>query len=194
MKFLFIVPHLFTFLNVFFGFLAILNIFSLQFVTAAYCIIAAIAMDFIDGRLARALHTSSYLGMELDSLCDAISFCLAPAVLLFAWRLSSLGWFAIFVLTAYLCAGLLRLAKYNTLTVQHGTMGYFIGLPTPIAALVIASFVLFHQSILVSPFYVLLYPTTLLFLVAFLAILMISPFRFPSFKRFTFNNFKRKKR
>ena len=90
---LFIVPFLFTFANAVFGLLSVIKTLECEFVTASYCIILAALMDFFDGKLARAFNSTSCLGMELDSLCDAISFCFAPAILLYSWYFHNFGVF-----------------------------------------------------------------------------------------------------
>ena len=142
---LFVIPYLFTFGNAFFGFLAVIKTFDHEFVTAAYCIMAAALMDMFDGRLARAFDSASYLGIELDSLSDAVSFCFAPVVLLYSAYLDETGAWGIAALTAYLCAGLLRLAKFNLVTSQKGISSYFSGLPTPVAAFFSVQFVISYE-------------------------------------------------
>src|SRR3989338_3074570 len=108
-----LIPFFFTFGNVFFGFYSIIKTIEGDFIAAALCIMAAAIMDAIDGRLARFLGTAGDLGSELDSLCDAVSFCLAPSVLLYSWYLHDFGHAGLFVpaLVLYLCAGLFRLAR-----------------------------------------------------------------------------------
>src|SRR5581483_7627158 len=106
----------------------------------AYYIILAAFMDLIDGRLARALGSSSYFGMELDSLCDAISFCLAPSVLLYSWFPGPVVGWGTLSLVLYLCLGLSRLARFN-LTAEK-QQAAFIGLPTPIAAFFVSTLIL----------------------------------------------------
>jgi CDP-diacylglycerol---serine O-phosphatidyltransferase len=184
---LFVIPYFFTFGNAFFGFMAVIKTFEYEFISAAYCIGFAVLMDFLDGRLARALQSSSYLGMELDSLSDAISFCFAPVILLYSWYLNESGILGVFVLTAYLCAGLLRLAKFNVLSSQEGTKNFFVGLPTTMAAFFIALLVGNYRWIMGTHFRFLLHPIGILVTVTVLAFLMISSFKFPSFKRFKFS-------
>src|SRR3989338_6332165 len=82
-----LIPFVFTFSNALFGFLSIIKTFEGDFVSAAWFIVAAVVMDGLDGRAARYLGTANELGGELDSLCDAVSFCLAPTVLFFCWYL-----------------------------------------------------------------------------------------------------------
>jgi len=181
---LFVIPYFFTFASAVFGFLSVIKTFEGNFVFAAYCIMIAGIMDAFDGRLARAFGSSSYLGMELDSLCDAVSFCFAPAILLYSWYFNQLGIIGIFVLAFYLCCGLLRLAKFNIATVKNTQdSGFFIGLPTTLAAFLIAQLVINHQwlSQRIFPFLHNQYGMTIF--TAVLAFLMISPVRFMSFKK-----------
>jgi len=121
--------------------------------------------------------------MELDSLSDAISFCFAPAVLLYSWKLSEAGWIGITVLGAYLCAGLLRLAKFNVISWEHGTVDFFVGIPTTSAAFFLVQLVLYQNWLEGSFLAPVLGNSALLALVALLAFLMVSPLRFPTFKR-----------
>jgi CDP-diacylglycerol--serine O-phosphatidyltransferase len=177
---LFLIPYVFTFLNALFGFLSIINTLEGNFRAAAYCIILAACMDMLDGRLARAFGSESYLGMELDSLCDVVSFCLAPTLLLYTWCFDSVTPIIFIVLGFYMCAGLFRLAKFNTLPPDQKR--YFIGLPTPIAAFFLADLVLRSEWVAQNYFSFLLAPNVLLVIMVMLALLMISPIRFPSGK------------
>lgn len=179
-KSFFVIPYLFTFANALFGFLSVVNALNDNWAVSAYCIILAAVMDCFDGRLARALGSTSCLGMELDSLCDAISFCFAPVILLYSWYGNLLGVRGLFVLGIYLCSGLFRLAKFNTTCDDQKS--FFCGLPTTLAAFIIATLVIYspwfeahHAACLVSP-------KNVLSLVAGLAFLMVSSLRFPSFK------------
>ena len=100
-------------------------------------------MDLCDGRLARYFGSTSVLGMELDSLCDAISFCFAPAILLYSWSLYQLGIAGMVVLGLYLCSGLFRLARFNIISITQVTS--FVGLPTTIAAFFFANVVMYEK-------------------------------------------------
>ncbi len=180
---LFIIPYLFTFLNAFFGFLSIIKTLEYDFSAAAYCIIIAGCMDLFDGRLARALGSASYFGMELDSLCDVVSFCIAPTVLLYNWYVESLGIPGLLVLSLYLCIGLSRLAKFNIR--QDEQNKFFLGLPTPVAAFFLADLVLHSAQLAEIALWFFLDDRILLYLIAGLALLMIAPIQFPSFKYYT---------
>ena len=181
---LFVIPYFFTFASAVFGFFSVIKTFEGNFVFAAYCIIFAGIMDAFDGRLARAFGSSSYLGMELDSLCDAVSFCFAPSILLYCWYFYQLGITGIFVLAFYLCCGLLRLAKFNIASVTNTqNVGFFVGLPTTLAAFLIAQLVINHQWLSQRLFPFLIHPYGITIFAAALAFLMISPVRFMSFKK-----------
>lgn len=182
-KNLFIVPYFFTFANAVFGLISVIKTFEGDFTGAAYCIIFAGVMDMFDGRLARAFGSTSYLGMELDSLCDAVSFCFAPVILLYSWYFHDLGVLGFVVLSLYLCCGLLRLAKFNISSVQQADNGdHFVGLTTTLAAFLVAQLVINFDWIskFLMPF--LLYYQGVVLFVVIIAFLMISPISFPSFK------------
>jgi CDP-diacylglycerol--serine O-phosphatidyltransferase len=178
-----IIPFVFTFANVSFGFFSIVKTIEGDFVVAALCIMAAALMDAIDGRLARYLGTAGALGSELDSLCDAVSFCLAPAVLLYSWYLHDFGHAGLFVsaLILYLCAGLLRLARFNLSTKDQNV--FSLGLPTTIAAFFFAQLVLYQEFFSGGSLNLFLNEKVLVGLVASMAFLMISSVRFPVFKK-----------
>ncbi len=143
----YLLPSLFTTMGLFAGFYALIAAVQGRYELAAWAIIAAAVFDMLDGRVARLLHAETEFGAEYDSLCDMLSFGVAPAVLMYLWalvdlpsNLHKLAWLGAFFLAA---GAALRLARFN---VQLGTQDkrYFNGLPTPAAALLIASAVLFH--------------------------------------------------
>lgn len=173
-------PFFFTFANAALGLLSILQALEASYVTAAYCILLAAFMDSCDGRIARALGLTSTIGMELDSLCDAISFCLAPAVLLYSFSLHEFGMLGLAAVTLYLCAGLFRLARFNTMSDCY--QGFFLGLPTPIAAFVLICLVLYNDWLSESVIRIVLNKYLLVAIIISLAVLMVSSILFPSFK------------
>lgn len=180
------IPSFFTFANALLGMLSIIKTLDGDYRIAAYCIIGAAFMDACDGRIARALGTTSYFGMELDSLSDAISFCLAPTILLYSWLPYTLSYQHLILLGLYLCAGLGRLAHFNT-THQKQT-NLFKGLPTTVAAFFIASLIVESTKIQQSFLYPVLSMTGISILISVLAYLMISPLPFPSAKRYSLSN------
>lgn len=179
-KKLVIIPFIITFANACLGLLSVLYTWDEKFMAAACCIIAAAFFDGIDGRVARALDLTSSLGMELDSLCDAVSFCVAPALILYSWKLYAINLIGLAAIGLYLCAGLFRLAKFNRIVTDHKQ--FFDGLPTTIAASLVAILVIASPWLEKSWLHFVLKPYYLVILVACLAFLMLSMIRFPSFK------------
>ena len=114
---------------------------------AAWLIVAAMICDGFDGRVARMTKTESALGIQLDSLADAISFGVAPAFLLYHWGMADWGWLGFGVVIAYVSCAIMRLARFNVLAQEaQDTKRYFLGLPTPLAAGTIVSVVLAHLA------------------------------------------------
>jgi CDP-diacylglycerol--serine O-phosphatidyltransferase len=177
--YIYILPNLVTTANLFCGFYSIIHSIKGDFKTAAIAIVVAAIFDQLDGRLARLTRATSKFGAEYDSLCDLVSFGVAPAVLLYLWSLSPfgrLGWIVCFLFVA---CGALRLARFNV-QVEIVEKNYFQGLPIPMAAGIVASSYLAFEDLqweaLGHP--VLLAMTTLL------AFVMVSNFRYRSFKDF----------
>ncbi|UOE99974.1 CDP-diacylglycerol--serine O-phosphatidyltransferase [Bdellovibrio reynosensis] len=175
--YIYILPNLMTTGNLFSGFFAVIQAIKGNFLFAAYAIVVAAVFDQLDGRLARLTRSTSKFGAEYDSLCDLVSFGMAPGVMLYLWALQPfgrLGWVACFL---YVACGALRLARFN---VQANVVekNYFQGLPIPMAAGIVASSILAFQDLELEPMgnYGLLIMTILL------ALVMVSNFRFRSFK------------
>lgn len=120
-----------TCLNVLAGCLSIVFGFQGEYLWAAACIALAAVFDFLDGFVARLLNAVSAIGKELDSLCDVISFGLAPSVMAFHYMQQEGGYwcYAAFLMVAF---SALRLAMFNLDERQSSS---FIGLPTPANAL-----------------------------------------------------------
>jgi CDP-diacylglycerol--serine O-phosphatidyltransferase len=111
-----------------------------HFLAAAALAPAAFILDVLDGRIARARHTHSALGRELDSLSDVISFGMAPAALGFAAGLQG-GWDAA-ALIYFVCCGVSRLARYNVTAEslagdESGKVKYFEGTPIPTSVVIV---------------------------------------------------------
>jgi CDP-diacylglycerol--serine O-phosphatidyltransferase len=135
-----VLPNLVTLLALCLGLTAIRLASENEFETAVVAIIAAAVLDGLDGRIARALESTSRFGAELDSLADFVDFGVAPALLLYFWSLhehKSLGWFAALVF-AVACA--LRLARFNVMIDDPDrpawTGNFFVGMPAPAGATV----------------------------------------------------------
>ena len=208
-------PTLFTAGNIFLGYISILRSFrgameaaagtggaSDHFAIAARAIGAAVVLDGIDGRIARMTNTTSDFGREMDSLADVISFGLAPAVLAFAWgvqfidpsmaqnirgQIFNAGYFIAFL---FLLCGAARLARFN---IQKNPIPknpgrpdrkYFVGLPIPAAAALVAAVVYATDS---QP--LVWWPASVVWLALLLLLgfLMVSTWRYYSFKGINFN-------
>ena len=182
-----------TTMNLYMGVTSILASIGHEFKWAATCILIAIIFDVLDGFVARLTKSCSDFGKELDSLCDLVSFGVAPAVLVFVAYLppdarlpvspqaeSIVGMTGSYMAIIYVICAALRLARFNTF---HADMrDSFIGLPSPAAGGTIAAFVLFLiyfeqrlDELTLGPFaYVALGPTAVV-----LALLMVSSVRYP---------------
>lgn len=138
---IFLLPNLFTTGNMFCGFFSILNAMKGDFVQAAHLIMAATIFDALDGRVARLTKGTSQFGMEYDSLSDLISFGVAPAFLMYLWAVEPFGRIGAIGCFIYMACTALRLARFN---VQSSVIEkkYFQGVPSPMAAGVVASSVL----------------------------------------------------
>jgi len=179
---IFLLPSLLTTGNLFCGFLALILTTQRRFTEAAVAVLVAMVLDLLDGKVARLTKTTSQFGVEFDSLADVVSFCVAPAFMLYNLALAPLGraaWLGAFL---YVICGALRLARFNVYT---GVVDrrYFVGLPTPAAAgMVVAVILLFDGveslerwqagAIAVGTYIV--------------ALLMVSTFRYWSFKEIDF--------
>ena len=146
----YILPNLMTTGNLFFGFLSIVKGLQGDYLWAALAILVASIFDVLDGRVARLTGSTSEFGVQYDSLCDLISFGLAPAQLAFLIALQDfnrLGWIAAFLFVA---CGALRLARFNVQSSIGKASGDFTGLPIPMAAATIACCVLLWVDIRVE--------------------------------------------
>ena len=204
-------PTLFTAGNLFLGFYSMMEAFrgallnaqasagaTGHFRAAAIAIGAAVFLDGLDGRIARLTKTVSDFGREMDSLADVISFGIAPAVLAFAWgvefagappapltldHLHRAGYFCAFL---FLLCGAIRLARFNVqvnpIPKNPGRAGrkYFVGMPIPAAAAMVASVV--YAFVDEGPIQWWLLSMGWLALLGLLSFLMVSTWRYPSFK------------
>ncbi len=178
---IFLLPSLLTTGNLFCGFLALVFTAEARFIEAAIAIFVAMVMDILDGKVARLTRTTTQFGVEFDSLADVVSFCVAPAFMLYTLALGRLGraaWLGAFL---FVICGALRLARFN---VYSGVSDrrYFVGLPTPAAAGMVASVMLllgndevtrWQGAAIAAGTYI-------------VALLMVSTFRYYSFKEVDF--------
>jgi len=205
-----VLPTVFTSGNIFLGFIALVQAFqgAIQaatgdlgvnghFALAAKALGFAIFFDGLDGRIARMTNTTSDFGRELDSLADFITFAIAPAVLAFLWGVRSVslpydapleshllraGYLVAFL---YLLCGAVRLARFNVQTNPipknpgRPDRKYFVGMPSPAAAGLVAAIVFFDPA----PVRSVAFSIAWLVLVGMTGLLMVSTWRYPSFKQ-----------
>ncbi|MCX7780073.1 MAG: CDP-diacylglycerol--serine O-phosphatidyltransferase [Negativicutes bacterium] len=166
-----LIPNALTALNLVLGVFAIITTFHGDYFTASLLVFSAMIADGLDGRVARAFGVSSDFGKELDSLCDLVSFGVAPAFLAYVFLLKDFGWTGAVSAAAFATCGALRLARFNVNTGK--VKGYFMGLPIPASGCVVATFVMLGVK-----------PGGYLFplMVAIFAYLMVSTIRYPDFK------------
>ncbi|MFQ3583028.1 MAG: phosphatidylcholine/phosphatidylserine synthase [Chloracidobacterium sp.] len=218
-KGVYVLPSFITCINIYMGFYAVVESVkgykyialndpetaTRHFDIAALCIGWSVLCDFLDGRIARLMKATSDFGVQLDSLADVLSFGIAPAVLLYTWGFSGipafqkLAWGAAFI---HLICCALRLARFNVqaskpLPVETNAKTakrFFVGLPTPAAAGLLAAIVhftplpvvyqetyyrMFGQEFVITPVE---WAIGLFALAVTLALLMVSTLRFNSFK------------
>ena len=206
LKYIAILPSVITILNALFGFTAIIfagkgsGVISAEskipfftfgsttyFAMSGYMILVAMVADMLDGRLARRVQSTSSFGGQLDSLCDIISFGVAPAYLMLnvlEYEIASIGlgderflqrfiWLSAAV---YISCAAIRLARFNVENEEDESAHMsFMGLPSPAAAGVIVSLVIFHQETI--PAFAII--CALPFFALGISILMIGRIRYP---------------
>ena len=181
---IYLLPNLFTTGAMFAGFYAITSAINGRFETAAVSLFIAMVLDGLDGRVARLTNTQSEFGVQYDSLSDMVSFGVAPAVVMYLWSLSDLQQVGLFAAFVHMAGGALRLARFNT-QVDVADKRYFQGLPSPAAAAILAGGLWFSLEKGYDP-------QSIQYLVLFFTIstglLMVSNFRYSSFKEIDLKN------
>lgn len=153
------------------GCVSILFAFEGNYLYAAYALVFAIIFDQFDGRVARFLKKTTVVGKELDSLADAVSFGVAPMILLYLVYLKGMGVAGVIVSVILALAAIYRLAKFNVTDVGD----YFIGVPTPVSAGIALSLVIGNVE---------LAPVDVALMAIVLSYLMVSNIPFYNFKNF----------
>ncbi len=178
-----ILPNMLTLIGVCIGLSSIRFALDGKFEFAIIAIIFAALIDGLDGRIARLINATSKVGKELDSLTDMISFGVAPAFIMYFWKLNTLGRFGWLLCLIYVICVALRLARFNVNTSQTPSWkdNFFEGVPSPAGGILVltplilsmSSFEYFqiNYSILVPIFFI----TT--------SLLLISKFPSYSFKK-----------
>lgn len=146
----FIIPNFITSMNMLFGFMSIITAIRGEFLVSAWLLIFAIVADGIDGKAARLLNGFSEFGKELDSFSDALSFGMAPAILVYTILIRETAFKEYVVLCVsflFVLSAILRLARFNITTVVSKEKGDFCGMPTPTAAGLISSYIIFSYAL-----------------------------------------------
>jgi CDP-diacylglycerol--serine O-phosphatidyltransferase len=176
-KGIYLLPSMFTVLNVCCGFYSVIATLGGRFEGAAIAILVAMILDGLDGLVARLTNSGSDFGIQFDSLADMVSFGVAPAALVYKWGLADLhriGWITAFL---FVICGALRLARFNIQAKSYDKK-YFVGLPIPAAAAALSSLAYFSPEEPVEPAGgILIVPIVLI-----LSFLMVSKLRYLSVK------------
>jgi CDP-diacylglycerol--serine O-phosphatidyltransferase len=190
----YVLPNLFTLSCVLSGFaslaLSASGSHESDLYLAALAICFGLFFDTFDGRVARLTKTQTDLGRDLDSLADVVTFGAAPALMMYKWGLSHLGRAGILIAGLFVCAGALRLARFNVLSRRDEEAGhkkpskYMLGLPIPLAASVLVFMVILSHN---AGQYQVIGEGSTAVLVLVLSALMVSRVRFRSFKDLRLN-------
>lgn len=172
------VPSAFTLGNLLSGFFSIVYASEGNLEFAAWLIVVAGLFDLLDGMVARLAGSSSDFGVELDSLCDVVSFGAAPSFLIYEFGLERMGLFGVLIASLPVLCGAVRLARFNTAADVGEKQDYFTGLPIPAQAGMIVAFILTFEddtwfSALERGRLSILIPLTVV-----VSMLMVSPVRF----------------
>jgi len=173
-----VLPSLFTTGNLFCGFYSILRSIHGDYTLAALLILLAGVFDSLDGRVARMTRSQSRFGVEYDSISDVVSFAMAPSILAYLWAVQAYGRVGVAASFLFTACGALRLARFNTVA-DDFPKSYFVGLPSPAAALFVAAVAIAHSEVHFSRPDLILLPALVL-----LGLLMVSTVRYRSFKDF----------
>lgn len=133
--------------NITAGFTSMVLAASGRFEGAVYLLVLAVALDMVDGRVARLLKATSEVGRQLDSFSDAGSFGLAPALLIYLAIFHELAAGGIVIAVVYVLAGSYRLVRYNLLSDAHSKASRTMGLPIPVAASYVMAMVLLRDRL-----------------------------------------------
>jgi CDP-diacylglycerol---serine O-phosphatidyltransferase len=167
-------PHLFTLLNLAFGFLSIILTMQGNFRQAALMVAASLLADGLDGRLARAFGADGEFGKQMDSLADIVSFGVAPALLAYVAGLHQFGFWGLLIAVIFPMCGALRLARFAIIK----TSGFFLGVPITAGGTLVASLVWYSDVGVALDLTEWIFPVVMVVV----SYLMISTIPYPDFK------------
>lgn len=172
-----LIPNMLTSSNLVFGVCSIFSTMKGDLFWGSLFILIALVADGLDGRAARFFGTSSEIGKEMDSLCDLVSFGVAPGILAYVFCLHAFSWFGCAVAICFSLCGAWRLARFNVnVDIVHG---YFMGLAIPAGGCFVATSTLLFQAAGFDPHALgWMYPIVMLAV----ALLMVSEVHYPDFK------------
>jgi CDP-diacylglycerol--serine O-phosphatidyltransferase len=179
-------PSVFTSGNLFCGMLAVLEAARGHYLTASWLVVLAAAFDGVDGMAARLSGNTSRFGVEFDSLSDAISFVMAPALVIHLLALSQLKLLGTIAAFCFVVCGVIRLARFNVSQKNLLEKGAFSGLPVPAAGGLLVSYVIFCHRLSDGLCFPYLVPLFLLLL----SLLMISRIEYPPLPKLTAKSFR----
>ena len=185
-KGVYLIPNSFTLLSLLAAFYSITqsSLGDGHYMRACIAIFISALLDGLDGRAARMFNAQSPFGEQLDSLADCIAFGLAPALLIYNYALQPLGRIGIACAFVYAACAAMRLARFN---VQIGVVDkkYFIGVASPLAAILITTFVMVHMDWQIEwPRSDITFRVFAALWVVVVGLLMVSNLKYYSFKEF----------
>ena len=143
-----LLPNMLTLIGVCIGLTSIRFALDGKFEFAIVAIIFAALIDGLDGRIARLIKGTSKVGKELDSLTDMISFGVAPAFIMYFWKLNTLGRFGWLLCLVYVICVALRLARFNVNSNQESSWrdNFFEGVPSPAGGILVLTPLIYSLS------------------------------------------------
>jgi len=138
-----VIPNAVTLANLLFGIVSLIYTMNQQYQIAATAILLAMVLDGMDGKIARKLDVTSNFGKELDSLCDLVSFGVAPALLVYSTSLQNMGHIGLIIALNFALCGAIRLARFNVINITT----HFIGIPITFAGSLIALAILLSNKL-----------------------------------------------
>lgn len=174
---IYLLPNAVTLSALFAAFFAITQAMAGHYEKAAVAVFISMILDGMDGRIARWTNSQSSFGEQLDSLADMVSFGVAPALIAYMWQLKYFGRIGYSVAFIYCACAALRLALFNTL-IGKTDKKWFIGVPSPTAAALVAGLVWVHHGYEKIPYI----QWITLFITLFAGLSMVVQIKFWSFK------------